>query len=128
MEQIIIDTKHKGYVTTHWGRRRYVPAIYEKNRPLYEEARRIAINTTAQGTAAEIMKKGMIELNALIKKEKLGAKILLQIHDELLISVPENEALITQSLVKNTLEKIVKWNVPLQVSTRIGRNWKEVTK
>lgn len=128
MEQIIIDTKHKGYVTTHWGRRRYVPAIYEENRPLYEEARRIAINTAAQGTAAEIMKKGMIELNTLIKKEKLGAKILLQIHDELLISVPENEALVTQSLVKNTLEKIVKWNVPLQVSTRIGRNWKEVTK
>ena len=128
MEKVIVDTKHHGYVTTHWGRRRYVPAIHEKNRPLYEEARRVAINTVAQGTAAEIMKLGMINLDKAIKKELLGAKILLQIHDELLISVPKEEIEITQKLVQNILERVVDCNVPLFVTTRTGKNWKEITK
>ena len=128
MEQVVIDTKHNGYVTTHWGRRRYVPAIHEKNRPLYEEARRVAINTVAQGTAAEIMKLGMIQLEQALKKEHLRGKILLQIHDELLISVPKDEIAVTQALVKNVLENVVAWNVPLVVTTRTGKNWKEITK
>ena len=128
MEKVVIDTKHNGYVTTHWGRRRYIPAIHEKNRPLYEEARRVAINTVAQGTAAEIMKLGMINLDHALKKNHLRAKVLLQIHDELLISVPKDELVTTQELVKQVLEHVVDWNVPLEVSTRAGKNWKEVTK
>lgn len=128
MEQVIIDTKHNGYVTTHWGRRRYVPAIHEKNRPLYEEARRVAINTVAQGTAAEIMKIGMIQLDEALKKAHLRAKIILQIHDELLISVPKDEVVATEALVKQVLENVVQWNVPLIVTTRTGKNWKEITK
>ncbi len=128
MEQIIIDTKHQGYVTTHWGRRRYIPAIHEKNRSLYEEARRVAINTVAQGTAADIMKQGMIALDRAFKKETLSSKIILQIHDELLISVPVAEVIMAQNLVKTILEKVVSWDVPLVVTTRIGDNWKEVTK
>ncbi|GMU19191.1 MAG: DNA polymerase I [Candidatus Babeliales bacterium] len=128
MEQVIVDTKHNGYVTTLAGRRRYIPAIYEKNRSLYEEARRVAINTVAQGTAAEIMKKGMITLDALFKEKHLGAKMILQIHDELIISVPEQELQIVEKLVKDTLEHVVDWNVPLVVNTRAGKNWKEITK
>ncbi len=126
--RLIIDTKHHGYVTTHWGRRRYVPAIHEKNRALYEEARRVAINTVSQGTAAEIMKLGMIQLEQALKKEHLSGKILLQIHDELIISVPKDEVTATESLVKNVLENVVKWNVPLEVNIRTGRNWKDITK
>lgn len=80
-----------GYITTHWGRKRYVPTIYEQNPHLFREAKRIAINTVAQGTAAEIMKIGMINLYAAFKKHNLGAQMLLQIHDELLISVSEQE-------------------------------------
>ncbi len=128
MEQVIVDTKHKGYVTTLAGRRRYVPAIYEKNRSLYEEARRVAINTVAQGTAAEIMKKGMITLNTLFKEKNLGAQMILQIHDELIVSVPEQELHIAESMIIDTLEKVVDWNVPLVVNTRAGKNWKEITK
>ena len=128
MEKVIIDTKHNGYVTTHWGRRRYVPAIHEKNRALYEEACRVAINTVAQGTAAEIMKLGMINLDKALKEQHLRAKMLLQIHDELLISVPKDELEATEKLVKNILEHVVDWNVPLEVSTRSGKNWKEITK
>jgi DNA polymerase-1 len=115
-------------VTTYWGRRRYVPAIHEKNRPLYEEARRVAINTVAQGTAADIMKLGMIQLDKEFKKEQLRAKMVLQIHDELLISVPSDEVPVVQNLVSKVLENVVQWNVPLVVSTRTGNNWKEVTK
>lgn len=128
MEQVIVDTKHNGYVTTLGGRRRYIPAIYEKNRSLYEEARRVAINTVAQGTAAEIMKKGMITLDGLFHQKSFGAQMILQIHDELIISVPAQEVAITEKLVTDTLEKVVDWNVPLVVNTRVGKNWKEITK
>jgi DNA polymerase-1 len=128
MESVIDFTKKNGYVTTLWGRRRYVPMIHEKNKALYEEARRIAINTVAQGTAADIMKLGMIALDKELKAKKLNAKILLQIHDELLISVPKDEQEATEKLVKKVLEKVVDWKVPLEVTTRFGNNWDEVTK
>lgn len=128
MEHVIIDTKHKGYVQTLWGRRRYVPAIYEQNKNMYEEAKRVAINTVAQGTAAEIMKKGMITLSALLEQKHPQAKMILQIHDELLISVPEHEVDAVQELVQKTLESVVSWNVPLVVTTRHGKDWKEITK
>lgn len=128
MEQVIVDTKHNGYVTTHWGRRRWISAIYEKNRALYEEARRVAINTVAQGTAAEIVKQGMIALNTHFKEKKLNTKIVLQIHDELLLTVPRTEIDLVTVLTKSTLENVVQWNVPLIVTTRSGNNWKEVTK
>lgn len=128
MESVIEETKKNGYVETLWGRRRYIPAIHEKNKTLYEEARRVAINTKAQGTAAELMKRGMLQLDAALKKEKFDAHILLQIHDELLISVPEHEIKSAESLAKKQLESVVDWNVPLIVTTRFGANWKDVTK
>lgn len=128
MDQVIEDTKRNGYVATYWGRRRYVPGIYEKNRVLYDEARRIAINTVAQGTAAEIMKKGMIDLEQTLRKNGLPAKMLLQIHDELLLSVPMAQQDATAALVKSVLESVVSWNIPLIVTTRFGADWGQVTK
>lgn len=128
MESIIDFTKEHGYVATHWGRRRYLPGIYEKNKMLYELAKRMAINTAAQGTAAEIMKLGMINLSQRFKNENLDAKIVLQIHDELLISVPENQKDTVEKIVKDVLENVVAWNVPLIVTTRFGTDWQEVTK
>lgn len=128
MEGVLEETKENGYVTTLWGRRRYIPGIYEKNRTLYEEACRVAINTKAQGTAAEIMKKGMIALSHTLKESGVDAHIVLQIHDELVISVAEKDAQAIEKIVKQTLEAVVDWNIPLQVSTRIGRDWMEITK
>ena len=128
MEGVIKDTKKHGYVTTFWGRRRYMPGIYEKNRPLYELARRTAINTRAQGTAAEIMKKGMTRCAEELERKKLGAKILLQIHDELLISVPKDKKEQTEKIVAKILETVVDWDVPLEVTTRFGSDWQKVTK
>ena len=128
MDKILEGAKEHGYVTTHWGRKRYVPMIHEKNKTLYEEACRVAINTVAQGTAAEIMKLGMINLRNVLRAQNLDAQMLLQIHDELLITVPQEQAQRAEQLVKETLENVVKWPIPLRVTTRTGKDWKEISK
>ncbi len=128
MDRIVQQTEEKGYVTTYWGRRRYIPGIYEKNRVLYDEAKRVAINTVAQGTAAEIMKQGMIVLQERFETEQINAQMLLQIHDELLISAQIEQVAAVETAVKEVLEGIVDWNVPLKVTIRHGANWKEVSK
>jgi DNA polymerase-1 len=128
MEHIIEQTKKWGYAKTLWGRRRYIPTIYEKNQALYHEATRVAVNTVAQGTAAELMKLGMITLSDTLKKEGYGAWILLQIHDELLLEVPEKHVASVEKLTKKVLEGVVDWTVPLVVTTRFGHDWKEVSK
>ncbi len=128
MEKTIEQVKKQGFVETEWGRRRYIPGIYEKNRSLYEEARRIAINTRVQGTAAEIMKLGMINLNNALREQQLDAKIVLQIHDELILSIADNQLEQAQTIVKSILEGVVDWNVPLTVNLRAGSTWKEVSK
>ncbi len=128
MKSIIDFTHVNGYVKTHWGRRRYIPNIYEKNQSLYDEACRIAINTVAQGTAAEIIKQGMIKLESQFKAEHIDAQILLQIHDELLISVSWEQQERARNVTQSVLERIVDWDVPLVVTTRVGNDWKEVSK
>lgn len=128
MEQTVEDTKKHGYVTTYWGRRRYLPGIHEKNKVLFDLARRVSINTRVQGTAAELMKLGMVHLERALKNHHLNGKMIVQIHDELLLSVPENEIIETQKLVKHLLETVVKWKVPLEVTTRVGNSWDEVSK
>jgi DNA polymerase-1 len=128
MENVVEQTKELGYVTTAWGRRRFVGGIYEQNKILYREARRIVINTVAQGTAAEIMKIGMIKLDAFLAKSFSQVKILLQIHDELLLSVPEQKVTMVESFVKKTLESVVEWEIPLHVNTQYGHTWKDATK
>lgn len=128
MNQIIEQTKRTGYTQTVWGRRRAVPGIHEKNKNLFEAACRIAINTCAQGTAAEIMKMGMIRLHEAFKHQNLGARITLQIHDELLIKTPQDQAQSVQDLTKKILESTVDWSVPLKVTLRSGKTWQDVTK
>ncbi|HJM68426.1 MAG TPA: DNA polymerase I [Candidatus Babeliales bacterium] len=128
MESIVEKTKETGYTRTFWGRKRAVPGISEGNKTLHEAAKRIAINTVAQGTAAEIMKLGMIELHKQLKEKSLESKILLQIHDELLISVPQSELKQVEELTRQSLEKVVDWDVPLKVGIKTGSDWQEVTK
>lgn len=128
INQVIEDTKKNGYVTTLWGRRRAVPGIYERNRTAYDAAVRIAVNTRVQGTAAEIMKLGMIQLSKALAEQNLQAKILLQIHDELLLQVPEAEILQTTELTQKVLQSVIQWDIPLVVTTRVGTDWQAVTK
>lgn len=128
MKAVVEYAIEHGYVETHWGRRRYIPTIYEKNRSLYEEACRIAVNTVVQGTAAEIMKLGMIAVQKILSNQFPESHIVLQIHDELIISAPISDAIAIEILVKKALELVVSWNVPLIAMTRSGSDWKAITK
>lgn len=128
MEKTVQQAKDQGYVETYWGRRRWVPAIHEKNKTLYEEARRVVINTPVQGTASEVMKLGMIKLAEALKHHAFDAHMVLQIHDELLLSVRHDQILPVQAVVQQALESVVTWRVPMKVSLRMGTTWKEVTK
>ncbi|HBL98894.1 TPA: DNA polymerase I [Candidatus Dependentiae bacterium] len=127
MEKAVEEAKKQGYVTTLWGRRRPVPGIYEKNHTLYQLARRIAINTKAQGTAADLMKAGMVNLADRLKNEMPQVKILLQIHDELIVAAPEREVEVASQLVKETLEHVVEWDIPLVVNVCSGKTWQDVS-
>lgn len=128
MDTVIESAKQHGYVTTLYGRRRYVPAIYESNHALYQEAVRVAVNTVVQGTAADIMKLGMIRLQKRLKQENIPAHIILQIHDELLLSAHSQYVADVARITQEALEQVVAWNVPLQVTVRSGLTWKDVTK
>jgi DNA polymerase-1 len=128
METVVQETKKNGFVTTFFGRRRQLPGIHEQNKTLYDLARRTAINTKAQGTAAEIMKIGMIQVYQALKKDFCGARLILQIHDELLLTVPDDIMNSVEKKIKEILEHVVDWDVPLTVTTRTGKDWHEVTK
>jgi DNA polymerase-1 len=127
MDTVIENTKRLGYTETVFGRRRPVPGMRERNKHLYEEACRIAINTVAQGTAAEIMKIGMLRLSAALKKSGYDAALVLQIHDELLLTVAQSQIDAVQKMVVQELENVVEWEIPLTVNVAVGKNWKEVS-
>ena len=128
MDQTVAQAKELGYVSTLWGHRRYVPGLYEANQALYQQAVREAVNTVVLGTAADIMKIGMIKLMDQLTAQNIPAKLLLQIHDELLLSVPRGLEKQVEEISRRALSGVVNWDVPLEVTTRIGADWKEVTK
>ncbi|MFC1868624.1 DNA polymerase I [Thermodesulfobacteriota bacterium] len=115
----------KGYITTLFNRRRYLPEIKSENNRIRAEAERIAINTPIQGTAADLIKKAMINIHQRLGKDKLRTKMLLQVHDELLFEVPEGELEIIRPIVKKEMEEVYKLTVPLKVDINFGRNWDE---
>jgi DNA polymerase-1 len=123
IDETIIFAKSHGYVQTYWGRRRYLPAINERNQTLFQEACRMAVNTIVQGTAAELMKIGMIRLHTILRENPVKAHMLLQIHDELLIECPKEIMALIDEQAHHVLESVVDWNVPLLVNTRVGTDW-----
>ena len=124
-EASIQSAREKGYVTTLFNRRRYLPDVLHENRVIRAEAERMAVNTPIQGTAADLIKKAMIRIHARLKKEKSKARLLLQVHDELLLEVPEEETAPIETMVKEEMERVYPLRVPLRVDTKIGRNWDE---
>jgi DNA polymerase-1 len=113
----------RGYTTTLWGRRRYIPELQEKNRTLFELGKRVAINSPIQGTSAEIMKLAMIQVDQVLKKHKLKSRLVLQIHDELVLQVPDDEKKAIESIICPVMESIVDWEVPFKVSAHLGKDW-----
>ena len=122
MERIINQAKNDGFVTTLLGRRRDLPEINSTNKNLREFAERTALNTPIQGTAADIIKLATIKVHQGLKAQGLSAKILLQIHDELVIETPEQEIEITSHLVKEAMETALDLSVPLLVNIAVSDN------
>ncbi len=126
LEETLEQARQQGWVTTLLGRRRQIPQINSSNRILRQEAERAAINTPLQGTAADIIKKAMLEVEPALLKTGLSAKMLLQLHDELLFEVPESELAATARVVQRVMEEVVPLQVPLAVELRHGGNWGEM--
>ena len=122
MEDIVMTAREDGFVTTLLGRRRTVADINAKNRNQREFAERMAINTPIQGTAADIIKLAMIHCDDALKANKLHAKMLLQIHDELVFELPKEELEETQKLIKKAMEGAFELDVPLVVNFEVGNS------
>ena len=125
MQEIVREAKDTGYVETLFHRRRYLPEINSRNFNLRSFAERTAINSPIQGSAADIIKMAMIQLEKRLKEEKLEAKMLLQVHDELVFEVPENELTQLDALVKEVMENAVTLTVPLVTDSSWGKTWYE---
>ncbi|WP_114377669.1 DNA polymerase I [Elioraea thermophila] len=123
MERMKEEARIKGYVTTPFGRRCWIPGIAEKNAGRRGFAERQAINAPLQGGAADVIKRAMVRLPRAIAEAGLSARLLLQVHDELLFEVPKAEADETAVLVKRVMEGAARLRVPLVVETGIGPNW-----
>ncbi|AEH50373.1 DNA polymerase I [Pseudothermotoga thermarum] len=123
IEKTINFAREKGYVRTLFGRKREVPQLRSKDNYVRQEGERIAINTPVQGTAADIMKLAMIDVYKKIKENNLKAKMILQVHDELVFEVPEDELEKVKEIVKTSMENVVKLLVPLKVEIEVGQSW-----
>ena len=122
-EDMISQAEEKGFVETLMGRRRYIPAINSRNKLEKSGAERIAVNTPIQGSAADIVKKAMLAVTDLLKKESCSAQLLLQVHDELIFECDQGEADTAAALIRQGMESVVELRVPLKVSVEIGPRW-----
>lgn len=123
MDEIVHEAKQKGYVTTLLHRRRYIPEITSRNFNLRSFAERTAMNTPIQGSAADIIKKAMIEMAESLQKEGLRTRLLLQVHDELIFEAPQDEIEKLKKLVPAVMENAIELKVPLKVEYSFGPTW-----
>ena len=125
MEETVRTAEERGYVETLFGRRRAIMNINSRNKVEKAAAERVAVNTPVQGSAADIVKKAMLDVDAALRKKNNGARIILQVHDELLLECPEDNSILTETLalVKDKMEHAVNLSIPLRVSIEHGKNW-----
>ncbi|PLS29440.1 DNA polymerase I [Bifidobacterium parmae] len=123
LESCVAEARRKGYTETMFGRRRYFPGLKSTSRNVRDAAERAALNAPIQGTAADIMKIAMIHADSALRDGGLKSRIILQIHDELVVEIAPGEADRATSLVRDAMEHAVELDVPLDVSTGIGDDW-----
>lgn len=123
MDEIVQEAKQKGFVSTLMKRRRYLPEITSRNYNVRSFGERTAMNTPIQGSAADIIKKAMIDLYEKLKEEKLQARLLLQVHDELIMEAPKHELDRLIEIVPEMMEQTVELDVPLKVDYSYGKSW-----
>lgn len=125
IDEFVKNAKEKGYSETMFGRRRPVPELKSSNYMQRSFGERIAMNSPIQGTAADIIKIAMINVDKRLRKEKLNSAIVVQVHDELMLEVPENEIEHAKKILVEEMSNAVQLNVPLEVSAKTGKNWLE---
>ncbi len=125
LEEVVEKAKENGYTTTIFGRRRYIPELSASNGNIRAFGKRVAMNAPIQGTAADIMKKAMIAVHKRLLSEKLDARIVMQVHDELVIEARDSEVELCKRIVKEEMEKVVSILVPLTADVSAGKNWLE---
>lgn len=123
IEQLIATAAEQGYVTTMFGRRRPVPELRSSNRNIRQAGERLAVNSPIQGSAADIIKMAMINIRRRFRDESLNARMILQVHDELLFEFPEEALEQARQIIKEEMENPVKLSVPLRVEIGHGKNW-----
>ena len=126
MQAEIQKAQKDGFVTTLLGRRRYIPEINNKNQAIRQFAERKAINTPIQGSASDLIKLAMIQIHNRIKQQEFKAKMILQVHDELVFDVPQAEINKFCVLAKESMEDVLKLDVPIRVVIKKGKNWLEM--
>ncbi|HLK06900.1 MAG TPA: DNA polymerase, partial [Candidatus Angelobacter sp.] len=126
IDRTLEETRKEQSVKTLFGRTRPIPDINSKNANMRGFAERTAVNTPLQGTAADLIKLAMIQIDEELRSRKLKSRMLLQVHDDLLFEVPENEIELMRGLVREKMESVHKLNVPLLVELGVGPNWRDV--
>ena len=125
MDRVVREARDKGYVETLFHRRRELPDINSRNFNIRSFAERTAINSPIQGSAADILKVAMIHLDQALKKGDYQSRMLLQVHDEIVLEVPNAELEAIQKLVKETMESAIELSVPLVADENAGQTWYE---
>jgi DNA polymerase-1 len=125
-QEVILEAENCGEVKTMLGHRRALPNITGRNRVEKQAAERVAMNTPIQGSAADIVKLAMLAVDKALTEGGFSAKLLLQVHDELLLEVPPSEVEAIQALLRREMEAVLKLNVPLRVGIEVGANWGEL--
>lgn len=123
MDETIQDAKYNGYVSTLFNRRRYIPELAQKNYAMRQFGERTAMNAPIQGTAADIIKKAMIDVSEAMKQKKVKSRLLSQVHDELLFEVPQEELEEMIEIVTATMEQVTELKVPLKADYSYGPTW-----
>jgi DNA polymerase-1 len=125
MEQTRALARQQGYVETVFGRRLWLPEINSPNGPRRGAAERAAINAPMQGTAADLIKLAMIAVSKWIKADRLGTQLIMQVHDELVLEVPDDEVEIVRARVPALMSSVADLRVPLLAEVGVGANWDE---
>ena len=125
MKQIVETAKAQGYVSTIYGRRRYLPELKSSNFNMRSFGERVALNMPVQGTAADIIKLAMVNVHRRLKAEGLKARLILQVHDELIVECPGEEAEQVRQLLTEEMENAARLSVPLLAEAHIGHSWAE---
>lgn len=126
MDGVVTQARNQGYTTTLFGRRRYLPELKSDNFRIRQMGERMALNAPVQGTAADIIKRAMVEMDAELEREGLETTMLLQVHDELILESPEQELETATALTRRVMEEVVDLVVPLRVDISTGKNLAEV--